>query len=197
MFGLCVEQPAISPANAVRPQCLFQIIGLEQHRQAGDCAFSNRGGRQRGQRRPDIFLGLGRYGHTLAAKDGGDPVGRPGALVGIVNAGERLERDGRLIAVRQSAAQVMPIAAHGKRCGPDRAAEVERKDLSIGITAELQSHEGEQHGLARAGRADDEGVADIADVKGKPERGRAFGLAEEQRGRAEMLVPFRPCPHGR
>ena len=44
---------------------------------------------------------------------------------------------------------------------------------------------------------DDQRVADIAavGVKGKPERGRAFGPAIEQGGFTEMLVPFRPRPY--
>ena len=40
-------------------------------------------------------------------------------------------------------------------------------------------------------------TADIAaiGVKGKPERGRAFGPAIEQGGLSEVLVPFRPRPY--
>src|SRR3546814_7898295 len=34
-------------------------------------------------------------------------------------------------------------------------------------------------------------------MKGKPERGRAFGPAIKQGGLPEMLVPFRPRPHRR
>src|SRR3546814_5849394 len=36
-----------------------------------------------------------------------------------------------------------------------------------------------------------------SDLKGKPERGRAFGPAIKQEGLPEMLVPFRPRPHRR
>ncbi len=39
MFGLRIEQPAIGAANAVRAQCLFQIVGLQQHGEAGDGPF--------------------------------------------------------------------------------------------------------------------------------------------------------------
>jgi hypothetical protein len=63
------------------------------------------------------------------------------------------------------------------------------------VAPELQGHQRQQHGLARAGRADDERMADIADMKGKPERGRAFGLAEKQGGRRNARpVPAPPTP---
>ena len=95
----------------------------------------------------------------------------------------------------QPAAEVMPVTAHGKRRGADRAAEIEGEDLRVGIAAELHGHQREKDGLARAGRTDDQRMADIADVKGKPERGASLGLAKEQGGRPEVLVPFRPRPH--
>ena len=142
-----------------------------------------------------MFLHLGRDGHALAHEDGDDPVGGPGALGHLLDAGERLQRHAVGGAFRQAAAEVVPVTATSKRSRTDRAAEVEREYLRCGVPAELQRHERQQHGLARAGRADDEGVADVADVKGKPERGGAFGLAEQQGGRTEMLVPFRPRPH--
>ena len=41
----------------------------------------------------------------------------------------------------QIAAEVMPIAAHRQRRGPDRTAEIEGEDLSAGIAAELQGHQ--------------------------------------------------------
>ena len=51
------------------------------------------------------------------------------------------------------------------------------------VAAELQRHQRQKHRLARAGRPDDKGMADIPDVKGKAERGGAFGVTEKQRGR--------------
>ena len=91
----------------------------------------------------------------------------------------------------------MPVAAHRERCGADRAAEVESKNLIVRIAPELQRHQRQQYRLAGAGRADDQGVADIADVERKPERRRALGLAEEQRRRAQMLVSLRARPDRR
>ena len=89
----------------------------------------------------------------------------------------------------------MPVPAHGERRGSDGAAEVEGEDLGFRVTAELERHQRQQHRFARAGRADDERVADIPDMEGKPERRTSLGLAIEQGGRTEMVVPFRPCPH--
>src|SRR5712664_2024522 len=82
----------------------------------------------------------------------------------------------------------MPVAAHRQRCGADRAAEVESKNLIVRIAPELQRHQRQQYRLARAGRTDDEGVADIADMKREAERRCALGLAKKQRRRAQMLV---------
>src|SRR5690606_27991273 len=96
----------------------------------------------------------------------------------------------------QTAAEVMPVASHGERGGANAAAEVEGKHLRTLVATELKRHQREQHGLASARGANDKGVADIADMKGKPERGRSLGLAVKQGGRTEMLVPFRPRPHG-
>ena len=45
-------------------------------------------------------------------------------------------------------------------------------------------------------RADDERVSDVAHMKGKPERSASLGLAVEQGGRTEVVIPFRPRPHG-
>src|SRR3546814_3170115 len=81
--------------------------------------------------------------------------------------------------------------SHGERGGADRSAKVEGEDLGLWIAPELQRHERQQHRFAGAGRSDDQRVADIANMDGKPERGRAFGLAEQQWGCCEMLVPFR------
>src|SRR5690606_576316 len=103
----------------------------------------------------------------------------PCAFIGVVDAGKWLERNGRLVPFREATAQIVPIPAHGERGGADASAEVEGEDLAGRIAPELQGHEGEQHGFARAGRADDKRVANIANMKGKPERGRTFGLAIE------------------
>jgi hypothetical protein len=40
--------------------------------------------------------------------------GGPGALGGVIDPGQRLQRDGRTLIVQQDAAKVMEIAAHGQ-----------------------------------------------------------------------------------
>jgi hypothetical protein len=91
--------------------------------------------------------------------------------------------------------QSPPMASAAARIEPPKS-KAKTCDCVL-VAAELERHEREQHRLAGAGRADDEGVADVADMKREPERGRAFGPAVKQRGRIEMLVPFRPRPHRR
>ncbi len=114
-----------------------------------------------------------------------------------MNARERLKGHRRRGAVRQAAAEVVPVAPHRQRGRPDRAAEVEGEDLCIRIAPKLKRDEREQHGLASAGRPDDQRVADVADMQRKAKRRAAFGLAVKQRRRTEMLVSFRPCPDRR
>ena len=112
-----------------------------------------------------------------------------------MDAGKRLERHGSVGAFGQSAAEIVPVAAHGEGSRADRTAEVEGEHLRSVVASELQSHQREQDGLARAGRSDDERVTDIADMEGKPERSASLGPAVKQRGCAEVLVAFRPRPH--
>ena len=144
-----------------------------------------------------MLLQLGRDRHALAAKQRRDPFRGPGALAGIVDARERLQGHRLGSLVRERAAEVMPVAAHRQGRRPDRPAEVEGEDLGARISAELEGHQRQQDGLPRAGRADDQSVADIADMEREAERRRAFRPREEQRGAAKMLIPFRPRPDGR
>ena len=144
-----------------------------------------------------MILCFRRDDDRLAAEDGGDPFRRPGALRGIIDCGQRLQRDGLGRIVRQRAAEIMPVAAHGERGRADRAAEVEGEDLASRIAAELQRHQRQQHGLAGAGRTDHQRMADIADMQRKAKRGRSLRSREEQRRCAQMLVSRRPRPDRR
>src|SRR3546814_13343339 len=93
--------------------------------------------------------------------------------------------------------EIVPVAAHRQRGNADRAAKIEREYLRSLIATKLERHEGQKHRLAGAGWTHNQGVTDVADMNGKPERGGAFGPAEEQWGRTEMLVQFRSRPHRR
>ena len=114
----------------------------------------------------------------------------------IVDARQRLQRHRMLGAGRQAAAEIVPVAAHGERRGADRAAEVEGEDLVVAVAAELHRHQRQQHRLAGAGRADDQRVADIADMQA--EAGTASSLRSCRRAAAApgnaRPVPGRPRP---
>src|SRR3546814_17407942 len=97
----------------------------------------------------------------------------------------------------QRASKILPVAAHAESGSADRSTKIEGDDLAAFVAPELQRHQRQQHGFASPCRADDEAVTDIADLKGKAERGRAFGLAVKQRGVTEKLVTFRSRPSPR
>jgi hypothetical protein len=59
----------------------------------------------------------------------------------------------------------MPITLHRESCGSNTAPEIEGEDLSLCIPPELQSDQREKDGLSSTCRTDDQGVADITDVK--------------------------------
>ena len=197
MLGLGIEQPAVGAAQTIGLQRTLQGTGLQKHGKAGQGAFGDRRRGERGERRPHMLLGFGADGHAFAGEHRGHPLGGPGPFGGIIECRERLQRDGRERVLRQRAAEVVPIPAHGERRGPDRPPEIEGEDLGLGIASKLQRHQRQQHAFASAGRSDHESVPDVADMQREPERGRAFGPGEEERGCTEMLVAFRSRPHGR
>ena len=170
LLGLGVEQSAGRAANAIRLQRLLQRRRLQQHREPGDGALLHRRGCQRGERRPDVLLRGRVDGDAFLGEDRRHPLRRPSAFGRIVDLGQRLQRDGVLGSRRQAAAEIVPVAAHGDRRGADGAAEVEREDLAFAVAAKLHRHERQQDGFAGAGRADDQSVADVADVQAQPKR---------------------------
>ena len=101
-----------------------------------------------------MLLGFGTDGHAFAREHRGDPLRRPGPFGSLIDSREWLQRDGRERFFGKRAAEVVPVATHGKGRGPDRAAEIEGEHLGPGIAAELQRHQRQQHALASAGRSD-------------------------------------------
>src|SRR3546814_10981730 len=87
--------------------------------------------------------------YALTREDRREPFGRPCALAGLVDPGQRLQRDAEIeiVAVKR-ATEILPIAAHGQSGSTDRAAEIEGEDLIVGIPPELQPHPRQQHRLA-------------------------------------------------
>ena len=134
---------------------------------------------------------------AFAGQDGFDPFRRPGLFDIFVDPGERLQSHGFLRILRERAAEIMPVAAHGERRRPDRAAEIEGKNLRAGIAAKLQGHQRQQHAFAGAGRPNDQSVADVADMERETEGRRAFRPGKEQRRRIEMIIARRPGPDRR
>jgi len=119
IFGLRVEQPPVGAADAIGLQGELEFTGLEQDGQAGQGAFLDRRGGERGKRGPDMLLGLGRDRQPLAREDRRDPVGGPGAILRVPDTGERLEQDRSVRAFGQASAEVVPVAAHRQRGRPD------------------------------------------------------------------------------
>src|SRR3546814_2857181 len=72
--------------------------------------------------------------YALTREDRREPFGRPCALAGLVDPGQRLQRDAEIeiVAVKR-ATEILPIAAHGQSGSTDRAARSEEH------TSELQS----------------------------------------------------------
>ncbi|MCY1185741.1 hypothetical protein D9M73_265490 [compost metagenome] len=65
------------------------------------------------------------------------------------------------------------------------------------VTPELQGKQREQHRLTGTGRANDQHVADVADMGGQAERRRTARLGKEQWRTIEMGVADRPSPDRR
>jgi hypothetical protein len=137
-------------------QRTLQSAGLQKHAKAGQRALGDRS-------RAD--------GHALAREHRGHPLGGPGPFGCIIECRERLQRDRRVRVLGQRTAKVVPIPAHGERRGPDRSPEIEGEHLGPGIAAELQRHQRQQHALAGTRRSDHEGMPDVTDMQGEPERG--------------------------
>lgn len=92
-LGLGIEEVSERTAKTIGTQGLFQRARLQQNRESGQRPFANGGGGQRGQRRPQMLLGFGCHGDSLACQDGRDPFRRPAALGCIVDRGEGLQRN--------------------------------------------------------------------------------------------------------
>ncbi len=120
-----------------------------------------------------------------------DPLGRPGAVAVLVDAGQRLEGDSTVCA------QVVVLATESKHGGANRPPHVEREDARSGIAAELHGQSGEQNRLAHADGADHQRVAHVADVRDQPERRRAIGAGHDQRRAVKMRIALLTGPHCR
>ncbi len=194
---LGVQQPSPGASEGIGLQRALERLGLQQHGEAGQGALMDRRRGEAGQRGPEMVLHRRVDCDALAGEEAGDPLRRPGAFLRRLDARQRLQRHRLGHVGGQRAAKVMPVAAHGDRRGADRAAEVEGEDLRARVAAELQRHQRQQHRLARAGRADDQHVPDIAHMQREAEWRRAIRPCMEERRATQMLVPFGSGPDRR
>src|SRR3546814_17729954 len=109
--------------------------------------------------------------YALTREDRREPFGRPCALAGLVDPGQRLQRDAEIeiVAVKR-ATESMRIAAHGQSGSTDRTAETERDSLIAGKPPELQRHPRQAHRLVGSRVAGAEGKGTIDRVKDKADR---------------------------
>jgi hypothetical protein len=163
-FDLGIEQPSERPANAIGRERLLQGLRLEQHGKAGEGALCHRCRAERSQRRPKMFLGRWINRHALGGQDCLKPFSSPVTLGRLIDPRQGLQLHRTRAVVGKAGSQILPVAAAGERCRPDRAPEIEGEDLRAVIPPELQRHQREQDRFARSGRPDNQRVTDIADV---------------------------------
>lgn len=149
-----------------------------------------RGGPQASERRPNWLLDIRRVREPFLGEDVHHPCQGIRSPLWRVDACERLECSDTVTA------EINGCAAHSDQSCPRRAALVEEEYLRAGKPLPLQGQEGEQHGFARAGRANDHGVTDIADVEVESKRRRAIGASDRQRWCIKMPVPCITGPGG-
>src|SRR3546814_11642236 len=100
-----------------------------------------------------MLLGGGIDRDAFTAKDGSEPFRSPGTLTRIVDPRERLQGQAlTTFLVMQRAAEILPVAATGNRCRPNRAPQAEGEDLIVGIEAELHYNQRQQPRTAGPGR---------------------------------------------
>lgn len=186
-----IQQLAVGTTEDIRRQRLPQRVRLQQHGKPCHRALLHRRTGETAQRRPDGCFLVGADRHAFVQQPAFDPFSSPGAVALAVDARERLEGD---FAIR---AQVVVLATEAEDGGPHGAAHVEREDARAAIAAELHRQGGEQDRLAHAGRACDQRVAHVADVRHQPERRGAIGACDDQRRAIEMVVLLRPGPYRR
>ena len=179
-LGLGVEQPAVGPAEAIglqapasarwtaaaptRPVSVRSPTGALASEVSADQRCS---------------LTSGVTVDSFAGENRRDPFRRPARSAGVRSiAASGCKRDRLDRVIRERAAEIVPVAAHGERRRADRAAEVEGEDLGTPDSA------GTAAPSAPAARDLPAPVGPTTSVwptsptwSEKPERRRAFGLA--------------------
>ena len=119
-----------------------------------------------GQRLHGRVDGVAMRGHDselLQLHEGGDPFLRPSAFLFRVDALERGK--GQLVRIPD----IVVIAARAEAEWKQAHTFVKSEDAGVFVTTELRRDEGQQGGLARAGRPEDKRMAEITGVYVEPE----------------------------
>src|SRR3546814_13965923 len=96
-----------------------------------------------------------------------------------VDPDKRLQRYTRFRSIGQPSTEIVPVAAHRQRGNADRAAKIERDYLRTLIATQLESREGQTHGLAGARWTHTTTVTHFAHMRGQPAPGGDCHPAEE------------------
>ena len=115
----------------------------------------------------------GHDSELLQLHEGGDPFLRPSAFLFRVDALERGK--GQLVRIPD----IVVIAARAEAEWKQAHTFVKSEDAGVFVTTELRRDEGQQGGLARAGRPEDKRMAEITGVYVEPER---RGIVRHQHG---------------
>ena len=136
-----------------------EVAVLELGEEIGEAAVGRWLGRQEAQGGVEGLAGRRGDGEAVDGEDDLQPFESPEALRRVaVDMGERLEADG-------ADGEVVVAGGGGVGEEPAGVADVEAEDLGARVAQELGDQEVEERALAGAGRADDEGVADVVVVE--------------------------------
>ena len=116
------------------------------------------------------------------------PIERPRSIFDGLQTLQRLQAERALFT------QIEEIALETEDGRASGAALVEEIKLRAGIAHPLCRQRREQYGFAAAGRADNHGVTDIADMQIESKRRRAIGRRQHERRPLQMRVALRACP---
>ena len=149
---------AVIPAHRIGIESGLEL-GREEEAQARDRpVLAARVADQAGERAVDVLFQLRRRAHLLLAEQVQDELRRPDALDRIIDVAQRLER-GRGLLVPRLVDDA--LEREGERpCAPVL---VDNDHLRVRVAQKLDRQRAEERALPRAGRADDEGVADVLD----------------------------------
>ena len=177
---LGIEQVAHRAVDRVLPDRLADRLVLDRHRELGEraCAAVVHAGDGLGD-----LVALGRRRLDLVERQQGvDPLHRPGPVAAGLQKLQRTERQ-RLVVGRHG--EVLAAGGLGQRV--QRQPLVEGVDRHAAVAPELRRDQRQVRRLAGTGRAEQEGVAEVAHMQVEPERRGAVRHAVHQRRRERRV----------